>query len=402
MLLDSRIVTNRETMSKKIIFLTSLLMWCAFFFGKDVSLGWSSGLGEKIELAYAFSERTNENEDFDLAREAHFNAVLDYALMWRSDEVIEDYLDLCYQYGFKVFVPLPYYDKETDFLNRAEIERQINKWKSHPAIYSWYILDEPASHRIPKASQEEFYNLVKSLDTKPVSIAVRGSNSEEKWQSYFTEKAFDLLFFAMYPYVEGGTEYIDIYMNLCITRFLSYKKGDYPVIPIIQAFYDSDESDYLNPTHHLQEMYEVFEDYGLASNGLAFFAWRPGGNRVGIRADTSLYNEVKELISLNERTSPGDSITIYPNPCDLQRGQWVRISNLSLDSPVVVRIFDVAGNLVRILEDNDEMTLEEGSKIATWDGTNEAGEWVARGVYLVFVTDENHTTTVGKIAILNK
>jgi len=402
LLLDSRIVTNRETMSKKIIFLTSLLMWCAFFFGKDVSLGWSSGLGEKIELAYAFSERTNENEDFDLAREAHFNAVLDYALMWRSDEVIEDYLDLCYQYGFKVFVPLPYYDKETDFLNRAEIERQINKWKSHPAIYSWYILDEPASHRIPKASQEEFYNLVKSLDTKPVSIAVRGSNSEEKWQSYFTEKAFDLLFFAMYPYVEGGTEYIDIYMNLCITRFLSYKKGDYPVIPIIQAFYDSDESDYLNPTHHLQEMYEVFEDYGLASNGLAFFAWRPGGNRVGIRADTSLYNEVKELISLNERTSPGDSITIYPNPCDLQRGQWVRISNLSLDSPVVVRIFDVAGNLVRILEDNDEMTLEEGSKIATWDGTNEAGEWVARGVYLVFVTDENHTTTVGKIAILNK
>jgi len=402
LLLDSRIVTNRETMSKKIIFLTSLLMWCAFFFGKDVSLAWSSELGEKIELAYAFSERTNENEDFDLAREAHFNAVLDYALMWRSDEVIEDYLDLCYQYGFKVFVPLPYYDKETDFLNRAEIERQINKWKSHPAIYSWYILDEPASHRIPKASQEEFYNLVKSLDTKPVSIAVRGSNSEEKWQSYFTEKAFDLLFFAMYPYVEGGTEYIDIYMNLCITRFLSYKKGDYPVIPIIQAFYDSDESDYLNPTHHLQEMYEVFEDYGLASNGLAFFAWRPGGNRVGIRADTSLYNEVKELISLNERTSPGDSITIYPNPCDLQRGQWVRISNLSLDSPVVVRIFDVAGNLVRILEDNDEMTLEEGSKIATWDGTNEAGEWVARGVYLVFVTDENHTTTVGKIAILNK
>ncbi|GAH72129.1 unnamed protein product, partial [marine sediment metagenome] len=26
--------------------------------------------------------------------------------------------------------------------------------------------------------------------------------------------------------------------------------------PIIQAFYDSDESDYLNPAGHLQEMYE--------------------------------------------------------------------------------------------------------------------------------------------------
>ena len=149
-------------------------------------------------------------------------------------------------------------------------------------------------------------------------------------------------------------------------------------------------------------MYEVFEDYDLVSNGLAFYAWRPGGNRIGIRADTSLYNDVKEVISLNERTSPGDSITIYPNPCDLQRGQGVRISDLSLDSPVMVRIFDVAGNLVRTLEENDEVTLQQGFKTATWDGTNEAGEWVARGVYLAFVTSEKGTTMVGKIAILNK
>ena len=393
---------NRKIMLKKIVFLASLVIWCVFFLGKDACSDFSPGLGEPIELAYAFPKRTNENRDFDLAQEAHFNAVLDYTLMLQSDEVIEGYLDLCYQYGFKVFVPLPCYDKETDFLNRAGIETQVNKWKSHPAIYSWYILDEPASNRIPKASQEEFYNLVKSLDTKPVSIAVRGSNPEEKWQSYFTEKAFDLLFFAMYPYVKGGAEYVDLYMNLCITRFLSHKKGDYPVIPIIQAFYDSDESDYLNPTHHLQEMYEVFEDHQLVSNGLAFYAWRPGGNRIGIRADTSLYNEVKEIISLNERTCPSGSISIYPNPCNPRRGQWVRITNLSLDSQVVVRIFDLAGNLVRTLEENDEVTLQEGSKTATWYGTNEAGENVARGVYLVLVTDEKGTSTVGKIAIVNK
>ncbi len=402
MLLDSRIVTNRETMLKKIIFLTSLLMWCAFFFGKDVSLGWSSGLGEKIELAYAFPERTNEYRDFDLAQEAHFNAVLDYILMWQSDEVIEDYLDLCYQYGFKVFVPLPYYDKETDFLNRAEIERQVNKWKSHPAVYSWYILDEPASNGIPKASQEEFYNLVKSLDTKSVSIAVRGSNSEEKWQSYFTEKAFDLLFFAMYPYVKGGEATVNLYMNLCITRFLSHKKGDYPVIPIIQAFYDSDESGYVNPTGHLEEMYEVFEDYELVSDGLAFYAWRTGGNKRGIRADTFLRDEVQEFISLNEGVLPGTSVAIYPNPCNFREGQRVRITNLSSGAEVVVRIFDLAGNLVRTLQENNEVTLEGYSKTVTWDGVNEVGQNVARGVYLVFVTDEEGTRFIGKIAVVNK
>ncbi len=387
-------------MLKRIIFLAILLVWCGVFFGNEAFSDWPSGPGEKIELAYAFAERTNENGDFDLAGEAHFNAVLDYALLWQSDEVIGDCLDLCYQYGFKVFVALPYYDKETDFLDRAEIERQIQKWKSHPAIYSWYILDEPVSNRIPKVSQEEFYDLVKSLDTRPVSIAVTGSNTDEKWQSYFTEKAFDLLFFAVYPYVKGGVEYVNLYMNLCITRFLSHKKGDYPVIPVIQAFYDSDESDFLNPTGHLQEMYEVFEDYQLVSNGLAFYAWRLGGNQIGIRADAFLYDEAKEVIFLNENPLSSGSIIIYPNPCNPRGGQQVRITNLSLDSQVVVRIFDLAGNLVRTLEENEEITLEGESKTATWDGTNEAGEDVARGIYLVFVTDEKGTRGVGKIAIL--
>ncbi len=397
-----RLQENGKTMLKKTILLVSLFVWCGFFFGKGTASDFSLGLGEKIELAYAFAERNNQNGDFDLAREADFNAVLDYSLLWQGDQVIEGSLDLCYQYGFRVFVPLPYYDKDTDFLNRAEIERQVNKWKSHPAVYSWYILDEPISHRVSKASQEEFYNLVKSLDTKPVSIAVTGSNTNEEWRSYFTEKAFDLLFFVMYPYVEGGTEYVNVYMNLCISRFLAHKTEDYRVIPIIQAFYDSDESGYVNPTGHLEEMYEVFEDYELVSNGLAFYAWRPGENQIGIRADPSLYDEVKELISLNEGALPGTSVAIYPNPCNFREGQQVRITNLSSSSELVVRILDLAGNVVRTLEENNEVTLEGYSKTATWDGANEVGQSVARGVYLVFVSDQEGARVVGKIAVVDE
>ncbi|MBA7702259.1 hypothetical protein ES703_111019 [subsurface metagenome] len=177
-------------MLKKIIFLAILLVWCGVFFGKDACSDWPPGSGEKIELAYAFTERTNENGDFDLAGEAHFNA--------------------------------------------------------------------------------------------------------------------------------------------------------------------------------------------------------------------ALYDEVKEVIFLNENPLSSGSIIIYPNPCNPWGGQQVRITNLSLDSQVVVRIFDLAGNLVRTLEENEEITLEGESKTATWDGTNEAGEDVARGIYLVFVTDEKGTRAAGKIAIVNK
>ena len=383
-------------MALKIIFFLIIFF---LFSGRIVFSYWSPVLSASIELAYAFTERDNQKGDFDLAREAQFDAVLDYALMLRSEEDIENYLDLCNQFGFKVFVPLPYYDNETKILDKDEIKRQVERWKSHSAIYSWYILDEPALHEVTKALQEEFYDFVKSLDDRPISIAVNGSNSAGKWKTYFTEEAFDILFLVVYPYVKGTAQYAELYMNLYISRFLSYKKEDYPVIPVIQAFYDSDENEIINPKGHLQEMYQIFENYGLVSYGLAFYAWRLGENRIGIREDISIYNEVKELISVNKVPFPTSSITIYPNPCNFGIGQEAKIIYFSVDSEVVVCIYDIAGNLVRTLNENDGFSMEGGFAAAIWDGNNGKGEKVARGVYIVAVTSSTDTVKIGKICL---
>ena len=188
-------------------------------------------------------------------------------------------------------------------------------------------------------------------------------------------------------------------MNLYISRFLSYKEEDYPVIPIIQAFYDSDESEILNPKGHLQEMYQIFENHELVSYGLAFYAWRPGENRVGIREDLSIYNEVKELISVNKVPFSTSSITIYPNPCNFGIGQEAKIIYFFVDSEVVVCIYDVAGNLVRTLNENDGFSMEEGFAAVVWDGNNGKGEKVARGVYIVVVTSSTGIVKIGKICL---
>jgi len=383
-------------MLKKIIFFLIIFF---LFSGRIVFSYWSSVLSAPIELAYGFSETDNQEGDFDLAMEAQLNAVLDYSLLSRNKEEIENYLDLCEQFGFKVFVPLPYYDNETKILDKDEIERQVEKWKSHSAIYSWYILDEPALHEVTKALQVEFYDFVKSLDDRPISIAVNGSNSAGKWKTYFTEEAFDILFLVVYPYVKGTAQYAELYMNLYISRFLSYKEEDYPVIPVIQAFYDSDENEILNPKGHLQEMYQIFENHGLVSYGLAFYAWRLGENRIGIREDLSIYNEVKELISVNKVPFPTSSITIYPNPCNFGIGQEAKIIYFSVDSEVVVCIYDIAGNLVRTLNENDGFSMGGGFAAAIWDGNNDRGEKVARGVYIVTVTSSTDTVKIGKICL---
>ena len=383
-------------MLKKIIFFLTIFF---LFSGKIVFSYWPSGLSEPIELAYGFTEADNQKGDFDLAREAQFNAVLDYSLMLRSEEHIENYLDLCNQFGFKVFVPLPYYDNETKILDKDEIRRQVERWKSHPAIYSWYILDEPVLHEVPGALQKEFYDFVKSMDSRPISMAVNGTNSAGKWKTYFNEEAFDILFLVVYPYVKGTAQYAEFYMNLYISRFLSFKEEDYPIIPVIQAFYDSDESEIFNPKGHLQEMYQIFENHELVSYGLAFYAWRPGGNLIGIREDISIYNEVKELISLNKVPFPTSSITIYPNPCNLGIGQEVKIVYFSIDSEIVVCIYDIAGNLVRTLNENDGFGMGGGFAAVVWDGNNGKGEKVARGVYIVVLTSSTGTVKVGKICL---
>jgi len=199
--------------------------------------------------------------------------------------------------------------------------------------------------------------------------------------------------------VKGTAQYAEFYMNLYISRFLPYKEGDYPVIPVIQAFYDSDESEILNPKGHLQEMYQIFENHELVSYGLAFYAWRPGGNLIGIREDISIYDEVKELISVNRVPFPTSSITIYPNPCNFGIGQKAKIIYFSVDSEVVICIYDIAGNLVRTLNENDGFSIGGGFTAVVWDGNNDREEKVARGVYIIVVTSSTGTVKIGKICL---
>ena len=54
------------------------------------------------------------------------------------------------------------------------------------------------------------------------------------------------------------------------------------------------------------------------------------------------------------------------------------------DVDVVIRIYDVSGKLVRILDLGHKPAgfYTAKSKAAYWDGKNEAGEPVASGVYL--------------------
>lgn len=83
---------------------------------------------------------------------------------------------------------------------------------------------------------------------------------------------------------------------------------------------------------------------------------------------------------------------IYPNPFVLNKNDGIWIEGLSTDSKI--KIIAADGNIVRSLPPTK-------SKVGFWDGTNERGEKVGSGVYLVYLMDkENKSASVGKVLVI--
>ena len=70
----------------------------------------------------------------------------------------------------------------------------------------------------------------------------------------------------------------------------------------------------------------------------------------------------------------------YPNPFNLET--WIPYQ-LSGDSPVIIRIYDLKGQLIHILYLGQQEAGYYVSKLqaAYWDGKNATGESVSSGIY---------------------
>ena len=86
-------------------------------------------------------------------------------------------------------------------------------------------------------------------------------------------------------------------------------------------------------------------------------------------------------------------IYAYPNPFNL--GLQGKITFAELTDTAEIRIFTIAGELVKTIE----VTPQDSGK-PTWDGRNEAGERVASGIYLYVIISEEGYKAAGKIGII--
>jgi len=267
-----------------ILILLLLILW--LFSGEEQE---SKELKDKILFHY---EEKGSTQYLPKIKDCGFNIIQSYNALWWSDEVVENFLNECNKLGLKWIPSVANCFSGNEF-SKEDVKNFINKWKSHPAVHSWYILDEPMLKKISKKEQEEAYSFVKEIDhSHPISVAYSGTYDENRYDTYFTDKAFDVAFLDCYPYSKWATkEPLQIIVDIVN---IWKKKTKVEAIPLIQTFYDDDLIEYQKPNGYIKDEYDTFAKAGIKGN-IACYCWKCNKGK-GIGSDYELYNETLDFL----------------------------------------------------------------------------------------------------------
>ncbi|MGQ9701362.1 MAG: type IX secretion system sortase PorU [bacterium] len=117
---------------------------------------------------------------------------------------------------------------------------------------------------------------------------------------------------------------------------------------------------------------------------------------ITVYVSDNIFNQTIKKVILNtniyERISI-ENILVYPNPVKNYNGIWLTY-NLSQSAKVTIKIYTIAGRLVRIMP---EIPCHPGYNQKFWDGRDEYGDNLSNGVYLVYILAEGNSGTDKKI-----
>lgn len=177
-------------------------------------------------------------------------------------------------------------------------------------------------------------------------------------------------------------------------------------IPTIGVHFGWEGSDNVTPKERLLYSYfmggydEEWSSWSTEKNTDYFLPL--GEYTFKVRACDEAGNIPEEESSLTAKFSFEVSLPLiaYPNP--FLSGQTLTIANISSNSEnTEVLIYDITGTLIKTLRQDIEIINKGGSLAATWDGCNQRGDKIARGIYFYIIYDGTTKRKVGKIAVID-
>jgi hypothetical protein len=108
------------------------------------------------------------------------------------------------------------------------LKNEIELFRDHPALLSWYIADQPDMRNLPQDSLSETYKLIKELDPyHPVTLLVGSPRNAGKYRD-----VTDIVMTAPYPVPQGNLQEVKDYVSIPKSEFWLEK----PVWVVPQAF----------------------------------------------------------------------------------------------------------------------------------------------------------------------
>lgn len=238
-------------------------------------------------------QKDSTDADIKLLKSAGINTIQSFALTDWTDEEIKGYLDMAQVQELNVIAYLgKLLDKagDSDLRCGKSCVEFIDKWKKHPAIFAWHIIDEPKSPKrmMSKALQERAYNTVKGRDPgRPVFLSTNFT-SQDDYDKFFSDKAFDI--FEMHAYVNPN---ISDRQRRLIELFKANNRTDCALVITLRAFNGKGWEDIGD--NSIQEQYDFFIKNSSLTDNVGFYGWGLSPN-LGIKK--VLYIR-KQFLNLN-------------------------------------------------------------------------------------------------------
>ena len=230
------------------------------------------------EFPLGWYDRVDRLKGIDIMAEQGFNLIMPYVNYSKKDySKIRAYLDRAFAKDIKVLLELFRGDIKNN--NLDQITKFVRTFKDHPAVYGWYLYDEPVIKGIQPEQLNTIYKIIKAeTPQKPVTLLFHPqlrSFPSKPFASYWN--AFDIFMGEWYPGFFGESEFQKLKVYGSSLRRVKDFAGSKPFITVLQAFGRDDievnrKTKWRYPTLK-EERYMIYNAIVSGTKGLFFYAY---------------------------------------------------------------------------------------------------------------------------------